>query len=174
MRYLAILITAACFLGRFEPAVAESSSQVSLKPYLSAESVSESWSEASSHLVVLGALEKVDHELQPEDSEIISGRKFQETFYLPEARRTGQVFEHYLQQLEALGEIKFQCDGRGCGSSSYWANRVFDRAILYGPEQYQKYAVVNRHDGQGYIAVYVGERATRKIYVHLVNFLQED
>ena len=172
MRYLALLvfISSPGFAAGAQgtPVTAE---KVELSPYLAAEAVSEQWSSASSHLLILGALEKVNHVLQPERSEVVAGRRFQETLYLPEARRTEQVFDHYRQQLLSLGELLFECDGRACGSSSYWANRVFEEAVLYGPEQYQKYAIVRRNDGRGYLAVYVGQRATRKIYVHLVHFL---
>jgi len=171
MRYLATLILVCLTCAAI---AAEPFSKVSLKPYRSAEAVSDEWSSASSHLVVLGSLEKVNRELEPEKSEIFYGRRYQETYYLPEARRTGQVFEHYRSQLEALGEILFECDGRACGSSSYWANKVFEEAILYGPEQFQKYVIASRSDGGGYVAVYIGERATRKIYVHQVHFLIED
>lgn len=171
MRYLATLIL---FSFTVTALAAESYSTVPLIPYRSAQAVSDEWSSASSHLVVLGSLEKVNRELEPEKSEIFYGRRYQETYYLPEARRTGQVFDHYRSQLESLGEILFECDGRTCGSSSYWANKVFGEAILYGPEQFQKYAIASRSDGGGYVAVYVGERATRKIYVHQVHFLTED
>lgn len=154
--------------------VAEPASKVYLESYRSAELESEEWSEASSHLVVLGSLEKVNRELQPEKSEIFYGRRYQETYYLPEARRTEQVFDHYRMQLKQLGQVLFQCDGRACGSSSYWANKVFKEAILYGPEQFQKYLIAERSDSGGYVAVYVGQRATRKIYVHQVHFLPQD
>ena len=171
IRHLTALAFASLVLA---VSAAESISKVSLEAYRSAEPESEEWSDASSHLVVLGSLEKVNRELQPEKSEIFYGRRYQETYYLPEARRTEQVFDHYRLQLEQLGEVLFQCDGRACGSSSYWANKVFEEAILYGPEQFQKYLIAKRSDGGGYVAVYVAQRASRKIYAHQVHFLPQD
>ena len=119
------------------------------------------------HLVVLGALEKVNRELEPEASEFVQARKRSWTWYLPEARRTERVFNHYLNEVEPLGELAFTCSGRGCGSSSYWANTIFKHAILYGPEQFQHYLAIRLGDGSGFLVVYIGERATRKIYVHI-------
>lgn len=171
MRYIATLIFSLLLTaGSF----AETDLETSLVPYRAAELTTEAWSEASSHMVVLGSLEKVNRVLQPEKSEIISGRKHQQTYFLPEARSTEQVFEYYLNQLESKGDLLFQCDGRGCGSSSYWANKVFEVAVLYGPEQFQKYGIASPETGDRYIAVYIGQRATGKIYAHIVHYFVED
>ena len=123
--------------------------------------------EKTSHLIVLGALEKINHELEPEESAVYSGWKSTRTYYLPLARRTAEVSGFYRKQLHLLGELAFECRGRTCGSSSYWANRILDKAILYGPEQFQDYQIFSLYDDSGYLAVYVGQRATRKIYVHI-------
>lgn len=121
--------------------------------------------DVSRHLVVLGALEKVNHVLKPEKSVMVQGIKSTFTYYLPEARRTQNVDEQIKPQFAELGELVFECQGRSCGSSSNWANRILGKAILYGPEQYQRYYAVKLSDG--YLTVYVGQRATRKIYLHL-------
>jgi len=124
-------------------------------------------SEKSMHLIVLGALEKVNHELEPEQLTMLAGRKSSRTYYLPLARRTKEVSTFYRGQLVLQGELTFECYGRSCGSSSYWANHILGQAILYGPEQFQHYQVYELPDEGGYLAVYVGQRATRKIYVHV-------
>lgn len=123
--------------------------------------------ETGPELVVLGALEKVNHELEPEASESVLGRKSSATWHLTQTKRTRRVIGYYQAQLDELGEPLFTCHGRSCGSSSYWANRVFEQAILYGPEQHQYYSVHRASDGK-YVALYIGQRATRKVYVHLV------
>jgi len=138
----------------------------------SSELVEHKTTESTGYLVVLGALEKVNHELIPEKSILVRGRKDASTYYLPEARRTKQVVEHFRSELLGSAEILFECRGRSCGSSSFWANEHFKRAILYGPEQYQYYLVAQRSDSQqseeaDYIVIYIGERATRKIYVQI-------
>ena len=48
-------------------------------------------SEKTTHLIVLGALEKINHELEPEHSITVDGRKASRTYYLPLARRTKEV-----------------------------------------------------------------------------------
>ena len=125
-----------------------------------------------SHMLVLGALEKVDRELRPENYKILSAKKSSYTYYLPEARQTSDVFEYYLNQLKTVGKIEFHCKGRACGSSSYWANKIFNSAVLYGPEQFQNYAVFRT--ASGWWTVYISQRATRKIYAHLNHYLVDE
>ena len=139
-----------------------------LTPYVGAELVAEGAdTHDARHLVVLGSLEKVDHVVLPEQSTTFKGLRTWKTYYLPQARRTRDVAEHYREEIERLGEVKFACSGRTCGSSSYWANTLFEQSILYGPEQYQQFFIVEEPDGGGYTSVYIGQRATRKIYVHI-------
>ena len=174
MRYLVfVLIISVALVAESESASVAAA--VGLFP--SSELVEQKTTESMSHLVVLGALEKVNHELQPEKFILVPGRKDASTWYLPEARRTRQVAEHFKSELIESANILFECQGRSCGSSSYWANKLFERAILYGPEQYQHYLIAQRSVPQhslaqqkaegDYIVIYIGERATRKIYVHI-------
>jgi len=74
----------------------------------------------------------------------------------------------YLEQLQGIGSLEFECKGRECGSSSYWANKIFKSAMLYGPEQFQSYAVFRT--SAGWWTVYIGQRATRKIYARLDHY----
>jgi hypothetical protein len=179
MRYLAFVLLISVALEA-ETKTASVAEPVGMFP--SSELVEQETTESTGHLVVLGALEKVNHELQPEKSILVPGRKDASTWYLPEARRTEQVAEHFKSELIGSANILFECRGRSCGSSSYWANKHFERAILYGPEQYQHYLIAQRSIPQhplsqhplsqqkeqgDYIVIYIGERATRKIYVHI-------
>ena len=148
--------------------VGQASGALELSLFPAAELVEEEiQDDVASHLIVLGALEKINHELEPENSEVRNGKKSSWTYYLPQARRTREVRQFYLPQLDSLGRIAFECSGRTCGSSTYWANRIFERAILYGPEQFQHFVIVELADNSGYLSVYIGQRATRKIYVHI-------
>ena len=179
MRYLVFVLLISAALG----AKSERASVVEPVGFFpSSELVEQEVTESIGHLVVLGALEKVNHQLQPEKSRLVPGWKEASTWYLPEARRTKQVAEHFKSELGESTNILFECRGRACGSSSYWANKHFERSILYGPEQYQHYLIAQRlasapsvpeqltskkmEEGD-YIVIYIGERATRKIYAHI-------
>ncbi len=120
----------------------------------------------ASRLVILGSLKKINNLLEPERVEYASGARKSMTAFIPNERRTETVKEFYRNQLLSLGEILFECSGRTCGSSNYWANTVFGASILYGPEQFQHYAIARLRNGD-YLAIYVAMRGTRKLYVHI-------
>lgn len=178
-------------------AVSEESIKISnfelFKP-LNAELVeySEETSRAA-RLIVLGALEKVNHVLEPEESILVTGTKKTLTYFLPDEVRTGPTGRFFQQQLSELGVIRYECEGRTCGSSSFWANKIFKERVLYGPLQFQRYYVAaldsaaldsaaldmseldesareigSLESPSAYIMIYVAQRATGKIYVHIV------
>ena len=122
----------------------------------------------SSRRLILGSLKKINNLLEPERVEYISGTRGSMTAFIPNERRTDTVKKFYRDQLRILGEILFECRGRTCGSSNYWANTVFGERILYGPEQFQSYSIVLIAGLlPRYVAAYVGQRGNRKIYVHV-------
>ena len=118
-------------------------------------------------IIILGALKKINNELQPKFFEYVSGTQTSNTYYIPTERRIDKLVEFYLDQLSGSARILFKCEGRGCGSSNYWANTVFTTPLLYGPEQYQNYIIARDLATDDYIAIYVGQRGTKKIYVHV-------
>jgi len=124
--------------------------------------------EIATHEIMMGALKKSGGIVEPEASEYVVGRRVASTWYIPNEQRTEVVSDFFKDRLKSKGEIVFECKGYGCGSSNYWANNVFKRAILYGPEEYQHY-FLTRIDGEGttwYVATYVALRGTRKLYAH--------
>ena len=139
-----------------------------VSPFPGAELIDKSMEPAKSYMLILGALEKVDRELRPENFKILAAKKSSYTYYLPDARQTKEVLEYYHDQFKSIGSLEFECKGRACGSSSYWANKIFKSAKLYGPEQFQSYAVFRT--SAGWWTVYIGQRATRKIYARLDHY----
>jgi hypothetical protein len=120
-----------------------------------------------SRRIILGALKKINNELQPKFFEYVSGTQTSSTYYIPTERRIDKLVEFYLDQLSGSARILFKCAGRSCGSSNYWANTIFTTPLLYGPEQFQNYIIARDLATDDYIAIYVGQRGTKKIYVHV-------
>jgi hypothetical protein len=120
-----------------------------------------------SRRIILGALKKINNELQPKFFEYVTGTQTSNTYYIPTERRIDKLVEFYLDQLSGSSRILFRCEGRDCGSSNYWANTVFTTPLLYGPEQFQNYIIARDLATDDYIAIYVGQRGTKKIYVHV-------
>lgn len=116
--------------------------------------------------IILGPLKKINNLLGAERTEVVAGTRESRTLFVPNEKRSATVRAHYEKQLLRQGEILFECSGRTCGSSNYWANTVFAVPILYGPEQYQHYLVARLANGN-YLAVYLAMRGTQKLYVHI-------
>lgn len=121
----------------------------------------------ASRRIILGALKKINNVLEPKFYEYISGTQSSTTYYVPGERRVDRVVEFYRDQLAKSTRVLFRCEGRSCGSSNYWANTVFKTPLLYGPEQYQNYMIARDLDTNAYIAIYVGQRGTKKIYIQV-------
>jgi outer membrane protein OmpA-like peptidoglycan-associated protein len=126
-------------------------------------------SEVVPYNLILGSLKKINQVLSPKKSRRLSGRLTRITYRVPGSIRTREVSEHFKTQITQSGEILFTCEARECGSSNYWANTVFQKANLYGPEENQ-YLLVGQfmQDNQQYlVTVYTIQRGNKRVYTHL-------
>ena len=77
---------------------------------------------------------------------------------------------HYRAMLnEREATILFSCDGRSCGSSNVWANRVFGESRLYGRDDEQAYIVSAWLDTQNRIqlnTLYLIQRGNRQVFAY--------
>jgi hypothetical protein len=119
--------------------------------------------EVRSREFIMGRVDSVRRDLRIGDQLDVEATQESVTYQAPEGASVDGVFDHYLQQIGA--DVLFRCEARGCGRSNDWANRVFEQAILYGPDRHQRYAAL---EWQGrLIGLYVIERGNRRIYAHL-------
>lgn len=140
-----------------------------IAPFPGAEQTETRTDESSRpRMLVLGSLEKINRVLKPESERHVTGSFRAETYYLPDAENVESVRDHFDTELARLGETLFECIGRSCGSSIYWANAILNQPVLYGPEQFQSYRIVRvSGEGERYVAAYVAQRGNRKVYAHL-------
>ncbi|MDG0980661.1 MAG: DUF4892 domain-containing protein [Halieaceae bacterium] len=54
-----------------------------------------------------------------------------------------ELLQHHVQIFQDSGALVtlFECEGRDCGRSVQWANRVFGQRLLYGQDNDQRYWV---------------------------------
>lgn len=79
-----------------------------------------------------------------------------------------QVWSAVQQQVEQGGaQSLFNCEGLACGSSNHWANGVFKRKFLYGPDRQQYYGISRLADGV-YLQRYLVRRGNQRVYMQLV------
>ena len=117
------------------------------------------------------ALAVVGGKLQTRGEWLLRGTLNRVTWEIPSLHSVSEVFEHYVAQVRvAQGDLLYRCVGRECGDSNDWANRVFKRPMLYGPDREQRYlaAVVPTGEGRlAAVAVYVIRRGNQRVYAHL-------
>jgi len=126
----------------------------------------------------LGRMQRAAGTVAPSRAERFQGHLRRITYEIPDGFPATEVFGFYREQLLSEGQqALFTCQGRGCGSSNFWANDVFNNRILYGPEANQYYLASTYQgvsdDAQvaGYAALYVVTRANRRMYAH-IDFLE--
>lgn len=111
----------------------------------------------------LGRVDKTRRNVRVEHEVRTAASREWATYEMPAGTQPEEVIEHYLRVLDT--EPLFTCRGRDCGRSNLWANEIFKRAILYGPDANQFYFAGER-DG-ALLALYVIERGNRRVYAHL-------
>jgi hypothetical protein len=78
-----------------------------------------------------------------------------------------QVMDYYLDQW-AGGEVLYRCSGLDCGSSNFWANKIFNNSKLYGRDSNQSYAVVIDPKQKDKIhVIYAIQRSKQSIYFNI-------
>lgn len=125
----------------------------------------------TNYSLALDRMQRVNGRVSAGREERVDGVLTRITYRIPEGYTSADVFAHYSEQMLAGGPELFRCQGRGCGSSSFWANDVFENRILYGPEAEQYYlASTVGGDAQhisAYLILYVITRGNRNVYAHL-------
>lgn len=125
----------------------------------------------TNYRLALDRMQRVNGRVSAGREERVNGTLTRITYRIPEGYSGADVFAHYSAQMLASGPELYRCQGRGCGSSSFWANDVFENRILYGPEAEQYYIASTLGSAEqrvsAYLALYVITRGNRRVYAHL-------
>jgi hypothetical protein len=140
-----------------------------LQPWSHAKEFSRSDPQESDYLLGLGALQKIGGRWRHKHSEALRGELTRVTWQIDEGFTAVEAYDWYRQQLSAGAELLFECQGRSCGSSAQWANRVFGERVLYGHDERQHYGVwrLQREGVNWFLILYAVDRANRRHFLHL-------
>ena len=120
--------------------------------------------------VFLGSVSEVNNELRVSDSIRKRWSGVERTLRVGRNLSVDEVADYYRSRISEKGAtVLFECEGRACGNSNVWANRVFEESRLYGRDDAQKYWVTAWPDARNQIQVntlYLIERGNREIFVH--------
>jgi len=121
--------------------------------------------------LVLGNMRRAAGSVIAENSERFKGDLTRITYQVPQGFTAAEVAAFYQTQVSDSGyNVLFSCNGRECGNSNYWANEVFGKRSLYGPDRNQYYMALQMDSGselQNYAVVYVITRANRRLFAHV-------
>jgi hypothetical protein len=144
------------------------SSQVVLadEPFPRATSVQSDAFDNTEYRLVLSGLKRREAVTSGKVERLLNGDVKRELWQLSSNHKLSQVMDHYLNQWG--GEVLYQCDGLDCGSSNFWANKIFNNAKLYGRDTKQSYAVVMDSQQNNKIHVlYAIQRSKQMIYFNI-------
>jgi hypothetical protein len=90
-----------------------------------------------------GSIRRISGKVRYEREVMAQGQFTALTYELPRTHSANEVFETAREALhEQNAELLYWCVGRECGSSSLWANSIFNNSTLYGSEAQQSYALL--------------------------------
>ncbi len=114
----------------------------------------------------LSSAEKIRRDIVIDRMREVAGQRFVYTWQLP---GTAHLAELNAAISAELSTALFACVGRDCGRSNVWANAVFENALLFGPDDKQRYVAgtAKTEDGDVLIAAYIVQRGNLRKYLHL-------
>ncbi len=145
-----------------------------LERFPDSEIINLEFQEDVNYRIVLGGLQRTRGQVVADDSKRLRGDVTRITYEVSQQFTGEDVVQFFREQFQETElTTLFDCSGRACGSSNYWANDIFRNRILYGPERNQYYMAARTNTGaevESYIALYIITRGNRKIYAYLEFF----
>ncbi|WP_298188494.1 DUF4892 domain-containing protein [uncultured Pseudomonas sp.] len=116
-----------------------------------------------------GSIRRISGTLRYEREVAAKGQLTAVTYELPRSHSANEVFANARAALQAQdAELLYWCVGRECGSSSLWANAVFDNTKLTGADDEQTYALLRLAEPRqdSLLALYSITRGNKRAYLH--------
>src|SRR3990167_3789519 len=116
-----------------------------------------------------GAIRRISGTLRYEREVATQGQLTAVTYELPRTHTANEVFAKARSDLQAQdAELLYWCVGRECGSSSLWANAVFNNATLTGSDDQQTYALLRLAEPRqdSLVALYSITGGNKRAYLH--------
>ncbi|WP_339490609.1 DUF4892 domain-containing protein [Pseudomonas sp. EL_65y_Pfl2_R95] len=116
-----------------------------------------------------GSIRRISGRLRYENEIQLKGQLTAITYRLPDTHSSNDVFNSTREALLANdAQMLYWCQSRDCGGSSLWANSVFFKSILYGPDEQQSFALFRLAEPQqnSILALYSITRGNRRAYLH--------
>jgi len=121
------------------------------------------------HQFLLSTPKRISNTLNIEDAVFLAGERTDLLLKIDQLGSSQQAFYFYQALLLKQGEILYQCEQRACGSSNYWANKIFNESKLYGrdSEQYYLAGRLNSEEKSYFLSIYVVKNGRKQQYIYL-------
>lgn len=125
--------------------------------------------DVANRTVYLSAPKRVSNELRFEQLKTVSTELEARLLRLSDTSSIDAVYDFYKRTLSERGEVVFSCEHRACGTSTNWANKIFEIAKLTGRDDNQFYvAGTALVEGQSaWVSAYIVRNGRRQNYVYL-------
>jgi hypothetical protein len=124
-------------------------------------------SNVENHWVILGAVERIQGRVSPEHQLYLKGKLTKWLWQIPAGHTSGDAFVQIKKQLKGAQDL-FYCEGRECGQSNDFANKVFKQSILSGRDSDQFYwAGLESGKNPSLWLIYSMQRSNKGVYIYL-------
>ena len=125
-----------------------------------------------SHPIIVNRMKKVNGAVISDDARWLNGELSRTLYQLPQGQSSESGYDFFIDKFAGLGVKElFSCRSFSCGESNFWANDIFNIALLYGQNRQQLYFMGEK---QGvYYSVYSVQRGNGRIYT-LVDVFTSD
>jgi len=128
--------------------------------------------------LVLSELKRIEATTVGENERFVNGDLVRQLWQMSSSHELHDVIAHYRQQLKDA-QVLYQCEGLDCGSSNFWANKIFMNAKLYGRDAKQDYAVLfkpaMKKNGKNTVyVIYAVQRSKQKTYFNIDTIKTKD
>ncbi|OQX37786.1 MAG: hypothetical protein B0D91_06135 [Oceanospirillales bacterium LUC14_002_19_P2] len=120
--------------------------------------------------LVASTIKKVNGVVRADEEQRLDGAWRRVIYLMPDGHGSDVGFRYFSDRLEKLSvKTLHSCEGRHCGPSNLWANKVFEEANLYGLDKDQFYLLgartVDSHTE--YYVLYTVRRGNKRVYAML-------
>lgn len=121
----------------------------------------------SNYRLVISTLKRQNAQTFGEKERRLKGKLWRRQWLAIKGYDLDEIQRFFLKQLKTA-DILYQCQNRDCGSSQFWANKVFEQPALLGRDNHQRYFVALKkgNPNQFYI-FYAAKRHTGQIRFQL-------
>jgi hypothetical protein len=115
--------------------------------------------------VALGKMKKINGSWQPEIFKPVTGELRRETWQVT-GTPVVDLFDETTELIAMFATLRYFCVSRECGNASEWASRIYQQRLLYGRDEFLRFAAFETPEGD-WITVFSAARSADRQYLHV-------